>query len=346
LQVYLVSNLYDHIIQVASSASPATRYWVDYGDGAGIVTSGNCANLPVQNTTVSNNTTRPTYLAYPLQVDNPGQPFNPSGTPFYELYQFAFPDTYYSTSNGLHTGTDFFKGRIANDSSVGIPVTSVADAQLIAAYDPCSSTGTQNKVISEATTWAQVQTLAPGEENLRAYILLRHGNTLVLYEHLQPCRLRLGVVAGGPVVLGQTIGYIAANERVSHLHLEVRTYGLNTFDLHSAPVIFVNAWEYYYSTFRTYIDQNLDNRRQDDLKALPGWDNRYSPGTYRVQCFSAQNRPPWAPTATTPISGNVIYGFSSDGTPNYRAYQWVSGTQYSTYDYPIQGGVWQTFCTP
>jgi murein DD-endopeptidase MepM/ murein hydrolase activator NlpD len=164
-----------------------------------------------------------------------------------------------------------------------------------------------------------------------------------VYSHLQP-GLRIGTF-NDPVVAGQWIGQIASNTNGPHLHLEPRTYGLNTFDITTTPLVFVNAWQYFNPTIQGYIDQNLVNRHNDDSQAVPGWDGIYSAGTQRTQCFVSPASPPaGAPSGAT--TGITVYGLTNTGNTNYSAFEWIDNTGTRQ---PLEQTIsnnWQYYCMP
>jgi murein DD-endopeptidase MepM/ murein hydrolase activator NlpD len=330
LEVYARSNLYSNLVKVGNPAIP-TQGWIDSGGGAVVPANGtNCAGLLPEQTSVSNPQTTPTYTNYPL---HPVSVPNPSSA---ELYQFAISNSLYGLTTNRHPGTDFFRGPAANSPSLNDRVSAVADGTVVGFYDPAS---TPNLQVGQSN-W--IANASPTDKPDRAYVVIRHGNTVVLYAHLQP-GLRIGG-PGDPVVAGQWIGSIGLNPvEGPHLHFEVRTYGEQNFDITQPPLIFINGWQYFNSTLQGIVDQNIVNRNGDDQNTAPGWNgaNPASSGLQRTQCFrSPANAPPGAPTTA---GGIIVYGYDSSGNANYSAFEWIGmSTPFSV----TLSGTWQSVCKP
>ncbi len=364
LEVYARSELSFGLVRVQTSSTPGQNYWINSGEGYVALVSGNCNLLPYEAPTpavvIPNPPVRPTYTNYPLQVTNPSQVYNTTGVPYYDLYQFAYPNIpFYTSTNGRHPGTDFFQGPVASTGqSVGISVAAVADGLIIGYYDPCIAgqpANTPMTTVKFDNTAGWIDGASPTDRPptgpQRAYIVIQYGNTIVLYDHLQPCFLRWPgpqntlPITGSAIIAGQRLGKIAAQTNGAHLHLETRTYGLGSLNLLTTPLIFVDGWVYFNATLRTVIDTNMNNRRLEGAGGvIAGWNGTWSPGTYDVQCFTAAN-------LTGYPSGNSIYGYAPAGSTNP-----LPGTPFSVYEYINSGNFtrvnsttissWQAFCVP
>lgn len=363
VEVYARSELSFGLVRVQTGSTPGQNYWINSAEGNVTLVSGDCNLLtyepPTPPVNIPNPPQRPTYINYPLQVTNPGQGYNASGIPYYDLYQFAFPDIpFYTSTFGRHPGTDFFRGPVWNTSvSVGINVAAVADGLVIGYYDPCSGGQPANTQMAtvKISNALWIDTASPTDRpptgSQRAYIVIQYGNTIVLYDHLQPCFVRWPgppgslPATGSPIIAGQRLGRIAAHENGAHLHLETRTYGLNSLILTNPPLVFVDGWEYFSTTLRAVIDTNLNNRRLEGAGGvLAGWNGTWSPGTYEVQCFTGAN-------LTGFPSGNRIYGYTpasstnpSPGTP-FSAHEYINAGNFTRVDIAAIP-TWQGFCVP
>jgi murein DD-endopeptidase MepM/ murein hydrolase activator NlpD len=354
LDVYTRSNLYNNLVKAQLAGAPGWVFWLDSGDGAVNYVSGNCGenDILIESAIVNNPVSRPTYTHYPLKVTNPGQAY--PNNPYYELYQFAIRDPFYTTTVYRHPGTDFFQGPVDNNPSIGLKVVAVGDGEIIGFYDPSRAADEQLLPAGHWTNNASPtdRTSIPN----RAYVVIRHGNTIVVYAHLQP-GLRIGKNPrdpqngnpGDPVVAGQWIGMIAGHESGPHLHQEVRTYGLGAFNVaNTAPLIFVNGWQYFTPTIQGYINQNLQNRQDDKQDAAADLDGTYDLGKQRTQCFLPSNPPAGAPP--TASAGITIYGRTKqNGVINdyYSAFEWIDGTGTpQTYVLPVQQNPWTYYCVP
>jgi hypothetical protein len=329
LEVYSRSNLYSNLVKVGVAAFPTQRYWIDSGDGVVQLVSGDCSVLPTQTMTITNPQSKPTFTKYPLHSLSVPTPASA------ELYQFAMSNSIYTSTVSRHPGMDFFRGPAASSPSLGDKVASVANGTIVGYFDPARSPN----LGGGQPDW--IQNASPTDKaNGRAYAVIRHGNTLVLYTHLNP-GLRIGGLTD-PVVAGQWIGSIAQSEEGPHLHLEVRTYGQQTFDIAQNPLVFVNAWQYFDSPLRSAIDQNTVNRHADDGNTAAGWNgvNPPSLGDQKTQCFTPAAAPSGAPTTS---GGIIVYGYDSAGNPNYSAFEWngMPGPYVVTLS-----GTWQTRCIP
>jgi murein DD-endopeptidase MepM/ murein hydrolase activator NlpD len=337
LEVYGRSNLYRNLVEIAFANQPTLRFWIDSGEGAVTQVPGTDCNLLMFTnvTTVNNPTIRPSFIQYPLR---PASPHSPADM---ELYQFAIrnPTLYSNAMAQRHPGTDFFKGP-ASSPLVGVPVVAVADGTILGYYDPALAV--QNFA---GQPW--MQNASPTDPPERAYVIIQHGNTIVLYAHLQP-GLRVGLNINDPVVANQWVGRVANNPAEgAHLHLEGRTNGTNPFQTANAPLTFVNAWQYFIPSIQQIIDQNIVNRYNDDQETAPGWngDNPASSSLQRTQCFTTSVSPPQgAPVeATTGIS---VHGYDSSGN-DYSAFEWIDSAGHpQVHVVPTGGTTWQSKCMP
>ncbi len=146
------------------------------------------------------------------------------------------------------------------------------------------------------------------------------------------------------MVAGQWIGTIGNNPQEGpHLHLEVRTYGDFGFDTTTNPLTFVNGWQYFTPAIQSNIDQNIVNRANDDGNAVKGYNDIYSAGTQRTQCFTSPVNAP--PGAGTKMAGIIVYGYDSQGNPTYHAFVASSLAQPYTLIPPLATS-WQSLCIP
>jgi hypothetical protein len=330
VEVYKRSRLYLNLVQVGFAATPTQFYWIDSGVGNVSLVSGNCGLLPTEDYQVNNPTLQPIFIAYPLKVSNPAEPFSTTPLPpFHEVYQFAAGNARYTSTGGRHPGLDFFQGPVSS-SPPDIDVRAVGNGEIIAAFDPNIHSSPQ---VSQGANWAANASPTDLTAN-RGFLVVRHGNTLVVYSHLNP-GLRVGDV-GDSIIAGQWIGSIAyqttsAGGNNSHLHMEVRTYGQSAFNISAPPLIFVNPYFYFFSLIQGYIDQNLENRQLDDGQVAP----------QLTQCF----------TATTANTGEVsaVTLYKQNGTDLITAVGYLSTSgAIAERSNPITtpNGNWEVFCVP
>ena len=329
VEVYKRSILYLNLVQVGFAATPTQFYWIDSGGSGVNLVSGDCGRLPTETYQVNNPILHPAFIAYPLKVSNPAEPFNTlSVPPFYEVYQFAAGNARYASTGGRHPGLDFFQGPVSS-SPPDIGVRAVANGEIVALFDPTLAIPLQTGI----SDWAANASPTDRDEN-RAYIVARHGNTLVVYSHLNP-GLRVGDV-GDPVVAGQWIGSIAyqttdTGGNNSHLHMEVRTYGQGAFNISSPPLIFVNPYFYFFPLLQSSIDQNLQNRQLDDGQVAP----------QLTQCFT------FTVANTGEVSAVTLY--KQNGTDLITAVGYLSTSgAVSERSNPVTtpNGNWEVFCVP
>ena len=157
-----------------------------------------------------------------------------------EIYQFADQHSRYDTPENRHPGTDFF-------APAGTEVISSSDGEVIGIYIPSRTDfeydayGTADETLKGAGILIEPRQLYPdipaGNTTHRkntvsgmltadaqgAHIIVRTGNTYLVYAHLDPSSIRVGT----HVEAGQVIGRIEGN----HLHFETRTHGANVVEI-------------------------------------------------------------------------------------------------------------------
>jgi len=325
LEVDMRSELYQGIVQVRSQSVSGTYWLEDSINGEVTSIAGDCTQLP-EASEPNNLIQQPTFTEYPLQVTSPST---------YSLYQYAIVNQIYTGTVWRHPGMDFLQGPVSNGSiSVGIRVNAVADGEIIGYFDPNKSPSLAN--ISGASWVAGVSPTDTMDTPNRAYVVIRHGNVIVVYAHLQP-GLRV-IRTGNTVIAGQWLGQIAAHPNGAHLHLETRTYGLAPFDTGTVPLIFVNPWWYFDSANQGHINQNLVNRSNDDGQTVA------TPSTQLTHCLRSSASPPsGAPTSTLGID---VYGLTAGGSPTYRAFEWLQSNMRQVYVVPGHTTDWQVICIP
>jgi len=337
LFVLLRSNLDPNLVEVSTLANPGALYWIDSGGGAvGQVAGIDCSQLQTTAFSVTNPIAPPpAFSYYPLRVVSP---------PSQELFQFAMLNTnFYGTGTaGRHPGIDFIEGLVSS-GVVGTGVASVADGNLVGYCDPARNP----PELAHEPGWVSLASPTDSCSNKsatsRAYVIIRHGNLVVLYAHLQP-GLRIGAAVDAPVIRGQWLGVTAQNPEGPHLHFEGRTFGQNGFDISKAPLTFLNTWWYFDASTQQTINQNIQNRKTDDGQVVLGWDGTVDAGRQPSQCFASSVKPPkGAPTNTT---GITLYGYDSKGNPTYSAFEWLDSSGNHVFVNPPLQTTWQTLCKP
>jgi hypothetical protein len=359
LEVYRRSNLNPNLVEVSTASLSAQRFWIDSGVGVSVANGTDCSALDnpqnIDITTVNNPQTQPTFTVYPLHrvphanTASVGTP-TPTPTPLdpanAELYQFAIVNSVYGVGTAhRHPGTDFFRSPVASSPSQGDRVAAVADGTVIGICDPCTSSST-----ALGPSW--VQGVSPTDPPEHAYLVIQHGNTIVIYAHLQP-GLRISGI-NQPVVAGQWIGQIGVNPvEGPHLHFEVRTFGEKPFDPQgpTPPLTFVNGWYYFASPVQSNINQNLLNRVNDPSQQPPdvvsGWQNTsdWSVGDQLTQCFTSSVSPPQgAPSGAS--TGISVHGYANGTGSDYAAFEWVDNQGNRHVFQVTASGSWQSVCVP
>lgn len=135
---------------------------------------------------------------YPLLVDTT-DPDN------LVVKQFASGGEGYNSTFGLHPGMDFF-------APAGTDVVAISDGEVVGVFD---GTNYSNDFISG---------FSPSDEaSGRGMVVVRTGNTYVVYSHLDASSIAVGT----QVMEGQVIGEVGTDPILNndHLHLEVRSHG-------------------------------------------------------------------------------------------------------------------------
>lgn len=273
----------------------------------------------------ANPLTRPMLNHYPLR-----EPTRAVGPATMELFQFAMYNiTVYTSTEGRHPGTDFLDLDSAGASRPGLQVAAAGDGTLLGYYDPAVSPMTA----ANQPAWV-VNTSPTDTQNGRAFVVIAHGNVVAVYAHLAP-GLRMHRAHGDRIHGGEVLGFVGTHGSGDHLHLETRTYGQLAYNLANAPLVFVNAWEFFNQSVRTSINQNINNRYQfNSTQAVAGWDSTYNGGTQRTQCFTRSG------------SQLSVYGYNGSG-------QHVSSVEDNSLPAaptvvsgPTSISSWTTFCAP
>lgn len=344
VEVYRRSELYENLVAIRRQGEQ-TLYWIDSGDGRVTYVAGNCDTLSYEPLTspIINPTTPPLpWTEYPLYTTPEAQ----------FLYQFAMGNRQYNTTADRHPGMDFFTGTLTPPAQGGVEVRAVADGTIVGYFDPNrASTGMD---LPGGVLW-QEGASPTDRSSGRAYLIVRYGNTYVLYTHLEP-GLRIAPeqppgspnihAFGKPVVKGQIIGKTASYAQ-AHLHFEVRHFGIATFSLTEVPPQFANAWNYFDVIRRTQIDQNLQKRATHDPANAVCGQETCSAGTQYTQCFHS----PWGPplTATPGVGAGIrVYGFDRTPpySPYYQAFVWRDSNGSYVQVLATLPAHWQTYCKP
>jgi murein DD-endopeptidase MepM/ murein hydrolase activator NlpD len=232
--------------------------WFDSGDGRVALVAGNCTldfdpTVPVVPT--PNPNVRPVF-SYPLS-------YSPTIAATAHMgYHFAIANARYASTGGRHPGHDFFLGPLDDvRASDGVSVHAVADGVILGfSINGVLTLSDELKGLPNFN----VGGLSP-LDNLRgnAFVLVRHGNALVIYSHLSASSL--GNLNIQTLRRGDFIGRIATDSNGAHLHLEVRTYGSAPMILQdSPPPVVVDPYLYFNADDQALINQTLRNRRDGD----------------------------------------------------------------------------------
>jgi hypothetical protein len=234
--------------------------WFDSGDGRVALVAGNCTldfdpTVPVVPT--PNPNARPVF-SYPLS-------YSPTIAATAHMgYHFAIANARYASTGGRHPGHDFFLGPLDDvRASDGISVHAVADGVILGiAREDVFELSDEIEPL-RSFSFSGLSPLDVRRGLGRGFVLIRHGNALVIYSHLSATSLnglRIGTLRRGDLV-----GRITPDANGAHLHLEVRTYGSAPLILQdSPPPVVVDPYLYFNSDDQALINQTLRNRRDGD----------------------------------------------------------------------------------